>query len=915
MLYTSNKKIENDFSFNFNLEGTFTIENNLFGLVYKGIRIMKYYTGLFFTNTTTKNKIETEKVVLKDEKVSLCFETHEIYEKKNHRIEYANVLEEPNYDVSNEYMENIDESYGNSKENEKDYYRKYEYTGKSSNFSIIISDNLLTDCNDSCSLCFSNYTCVTCKYNYTFNGNIKECLNPFVPTTILTTIPTTISTTTPTTIPSNPTTILNILTTYISNNDIIITTIPLTKVHEEDCTIDEIMEGQCKGRMANYQIKEIYDILKHNISDNSINIIQTENVIFQLSTFEEQKNSDNPNVSSIDLGKCEELIKSQEGLNEEDNLIVLKTDIKSDDLTSTYVQYEIYHPYSLALISLEVCKDIPINVNIPVTLDENAQSVCDSLCESGYNLFDLNDSFYNDICTTYTTENGTDLTLAGRKNLIYDNNGNVSMCQEGCTFQSFNCTTRKAKCDCSVQTRDIITDIKIINFDKEEIVGNFFNTLKNSNFLVLKCYKLVFSAKGQKKNIGSYLMSGITFIFIVLMVLYFIKGNSDLTNFTQIVLKQKFKNCKNANSKSTKSVHSVKNRTKMDNIKKSFKEKNPKGKNIINTMPIKNNKNPKNKNKLKSQRKNKSFPPKRKSANSSNNVTVHKKVKHESLMTVNAKTQDKLKSQSSLIKINAKRFQKKGSQKHNKLKTVNKNTKPMKFNEKYKIKELNDEELNNLEYEIAKVVDKRTFFQYYFSLLKKKQLIFFAFYPANDYNLILVKISLLLLAFSLYFTINGFFFSDETMNKINEEQGSFNILLQIPQILYSTIISAVINMILKRLSLSERQILSLKIENNFLAAEKKAKKIKSCLRIKLFIFFLLSFLLMLFFWYFISCFCAVYKNTQIILIKDTLISFGLSMLYPFGLNLLPGMFRIPALRSEKKDKKCLYTAGSLLALI
>ena len=153
------------------------------------------------------------------------------------------------------------------------------------------------------------------------------------------------------------------------------------------------------------------------------------------------------------------------------------------------------------------------------------------------------------------------------------------------------------------------------------------------------------------------------------------------------------------------------------------------------------------------------------------------------------------------------------------------------------------------------------------------------------------------------------------MNKINKEQGSFNFLLQIPQILYSTIITAVINMILKRLSLSERQILSLKLENNFIAAEKKSKKIKSCLRLKLFIFFLLSFLLMLFFWYFISCFCAVYKNTQIILINDTLISFALSMLYPFGLNLLPGMFRIPALRSEKNDKKCLYTIGSLLTLI
>ena len=72
---------------------------------------------------------------------------------------------------------------------------------------------------------------------------------------------------------------------------------------------------------------------------------------------------------------------------------------------------------------------------------------------------------------------------------------------------------------------------------------------------------------------------------------------------------------------------------------------------------------------------------------------------------------------------------------------------------------------------------------------------------------------------------------------------------------------------------------------------------------------------MLFFWYFISCFCAVYKNTQMILIEDTLVSFALSMIYPFGLNLLPGMFRIPALRAVKKDKKCFYKISMILALI
>ena len=39
------------------------------------------------------------------------------------------------------------------------------------------------------------------------------------------------------------------------------------------------------------------------------------------------------------------------------------------------------------------------------------------------------------------------------------------------------------------------------------------------------------------------------------------------------------------------------------------------------------------------------------------------------------------------------------------------------------------------------------------------------------------------------------------------------------------------------------------------------------------------------------------------------------MLYPIGLNLLPGIFRIPALRANKKDKKCMYKLSGIIALI
>ena len=122
-------------------------------------------------------------------------------------------------------------------------------------------------------------------------------------------------------------------------------------------------------------------------------------------------------------------------------------------------------------------------------------------------------------------------------------------------------------------------------------------------------------------------------------------------------------------------------------------------------------------------------------------------------------------------------------------------------------------------------------------------------------------------------------------------------------------------MILKQLSLSENSILSIKEEKDSIKAVEKSKKIEKCLKIKFIIFFILSSLFMIFFWYFISCFCAVYTNTQIILIKDTLFSFGLSMIYPFGLNLIPGFFRFPALRAEKKDKQFLYKVSLIVALI
>ena len=146
------------------------------------------------------------------------------------------------------------------------------------------------------------------------------------------------------------------------------------------------------------------------------------------------------------------------------------------------------------------------------------------------------------------------------------------------------------------------------------------------------------------------------------------------------------------------------------------------------------------------------------------------------------------------------------------------------------------------------------------------------------------------------------------MHKIYKDEGKFNFIYQLPNILYSTIISSIINIILKFLSLSENKIIEIK--NN----DKKdnINEIKKCFKIKFILFYILNFILLLSFWFYVSCFCAVYKNTQIHLIKDTLVSFGLSLLYPFGLCLLPGIFRILSLRAIKRDKECMYKLSIII---
>ena len=212
---------------------------------------------------------------------------------------------------------------------------------------------------------------------------------------------------------------------------------------------------------------------------------------------------------------------------------------------------------------------------------------------------------------------------------------------------------------------------------------------------------------------------------------------------------------------------------------------------------------------------------------------------------------------------------------------------------------LNEKELNEFNFKKALKHDKRTFIQIYFSFLKLEHSLIKIF-NSKDYNSLIIKIYLFFYNFNLNYAVNALFFNEGTLHQILEEEGKFNFLYQLPQILYSSIISYFLGMILENFALSEDEIINFKDIKVSNIALKKANKIIIILEIKFFHFFLLSFLMLILLWYYVVCFCVVYTNTQYHLIKDTIIGFGTGLLTPLGTKLIPALFRTLGIKKKNK---------------
>ena len=247
---------------------------------------------------------------------------------------------------------------------------------------------------------------------------------------------------------------------------------------------------------------------------------------------------------------------------------------------------------------------------------------------------------------------------------------------------------------------------------------------------------------------------------------------------------------------------------------------------------------------------------------------------------------------------------------------ITKQKKQQKLNKKLSGKyQYSNMELNEMEYLEAKQYDKRAFGEVYWSLLSREHLILFTFFSWGDYNLMTIKLSRFFFLVCTDMAMNVFFFTDESMHKIYENKGEWDFAQNITQSVYSLIISQIIQVFICYLTLTDKHVFQIK--KNFY--EKKNKNaeifnILKCIRIKLCIFYVYTFIFFLAYWYLITSFCAVYNNTQKTFIKDSLSSFIGGIILPFPLYIFPALLRIISLKPKKRNLSCLYKFSEFIPI-
>ena len=570
----------------------------------------------------------------------------------------------------------------------------------------------------------------------------------------------------------------------------------------------------------------------------------------------------------IDFLDCEKTLRNRNNLKSDDNLTVVLIELnKNNDKSLTQqIEYEVF--YNTKKLDLSICN----NDKIVIYCDVKNLSLIDlekvlKYSNLGIDIFNINSPFFNDICYPYN-ENNSDMILKDRISIIYQN---YSVCDDNCDYEKFNLETLLITCKCSVKNK-IETELKPLRFDYL-----LLGLITNSSLGVLKCYNLVFNFNKKFENFGFIIFTFLVICQIPIYIHYFVysinsiniyilsemKKYDYLTGIYSPIKKWSIKKSSKKNSIKYKPFEKGKekaNSSSKINIKYNQKWKLIRNVNELSIKKINIFNNSINSSKIKSFNRKRNYSKKRKS---SQNLKRNIYLKEETNYYANKKDYY-------LIQLSA----------NNSID----NNPPQ--SQKY---------LDNYTFEEAIKFDKRNFSKIYYICLITKESTLNLFLLNTPMELKSLRICIYIFSISCDLSLNTiFYFNDNISDKYYYNGNNiylFTIINNVSISFISTFFSLTSIIVLQLLTNSKNEVEDLfreeekkmREDNKYKVNIKKRKEIlvkiyqiNKKLKVKIFFFILIEFSIMLFFYYFVTAFCEVYKKTQVSWIIDSIISYLLS---------------------------------------
>jgi hypothetical protein len=159
--------------------------------------------------------------------------------------------------------------------------------------------------------------------------------------------------------------------------------------------------------------------------------------------------------------------------------------------------------------------------------------------------------------------------------------------------------------------------------------------------------------------------------------------------------------------------------------------------------------------------------------------------------------------------------------------------------------------------------------------------------------------------------LNALFYTDDYISNAYHNDGVLDFFSGLPKTIYSFVATLIITNLLKMLSSSKGELTNLIKEKRGYETYAHLMHLKLIkLRNKLIVYFILVYIFSLFFLYYVTAFCAVYRNSQKYWFYGFLESFGIDSLITFCICIFLSMFRYISI---KKHIKCLFIISNIIS--